>query len=123
MLGAAPAQIEDTFAQTVEAQQYTMQLLRPGASCKEVFTQFNSYLQSRNLPAERRLHCHSQGYEVVERPLIRDDETMDIAAGMNIGIHPSIFNASMFVTVCDNFLVTHAEPERLHATPQRIFEA
>ena len=80
-------------------------------------------MRARGLPEERRVYCHGQGYEVVERPLVRDDESMKIAANMNIGIHPSLSNESMFATVCDNFLV-HAEgsSERLHKMPQTIIE-
>ena len=122
MLGKASREMQDAFAEVVEAQQYTLRLLQPGASCKDVFAQFNAYLRSRKLPEERRLHCHGQGYEVVERPLIRDDESMDIAPGMNIGIHPSISNARSFMTVCDNFLLNADGAERLHETPQKIFE-
>jgi Xaa-Pro aminopeptidase len=122
VLGKAPQEMKDAFEEVVEAQKYTLGLLQPGASSKDVFRQFNAYLKSRKLPEERRLHCHGQGYEVVERPLVRDDESMHLAAGMNIGIHPAIVNAHMFVTVCDNFLLTDGAPERLHATPQKIFE-
>lgn len=122
VLGKAPCEIQDAFAEVVEAQLYTLGLLQPGASCKQVFAQFNNYLRSRGLPEERRLHCHGQGYEVVERPLIRDDESMDIGVGMNIGIHPSIANPRLFMTVCDNFLLHADGPERLHATPHKIFE-
>ena len=76
-----------------------------------------------HLPEEVRLHCHGQGYDVVERPLIRDDETMTLSADMNIGLHPSWANSRLFVTVCDNFLI-HADGtvERLHKTPREIIE-
>ena len=122
VLGKAPEEMKDAFAEVLEAQQYTLDLLTPGAACKDVYRQFNAYLKSRKLPEERRLHCHGQGYEVVERPLIRDDESMQVEAGMNIGIHPAIANAKQFVTVCDNYLVTENGAERLHQTPQKIFE-
>ena len=58
-------------------------------------------MRSRGLPEERRLHCHGQGYDVVERPLVRNDESMTIEANMNIGIHPSpgLSNPRVFVTV------------------------
>ena len=80
-------------------------------------------MRARGLPEERRVYCHGQGYEVVERPLIRDDESMKIAGNMNIGIHPSISNERMFATVCDNFLIRpDGSAERLHRTPQRIVE-
>ncbi|OGA96148.1 MAG: hypothetical protein A3G27_19675 [Betaproteobacteria bacterium RIFCSPLOWO2_12_FULL_66_14] len=122
VLGKAPQELVDAFGAMVEAQQYTLGLLKPGAACREVFQAYNAYMRSRGLPEERRLHCHGQGYEPVERPLVRDDETMAIGANLNIGIHPSVANERMFVTVCDNFLVGEGGVERLHRTPQEIME-
>jgi len=123
VLGKAPQELVDAFGAVVEAQALTLGLLKPGAAASEVFEAYNAYMRSRGLPEERRLHCHGQGYEVVERPLIRNDETMKIAANMNIGIHPSISNERMFMTVCDNFLIgPDGSAERLHRTPQKIFE-
>jgi Xaa-Pro aminopeptidase len=123
VLGKAPQELVDAWGVAVEAQDFTVRLLRPGASCAEIFAAYQSYLRARNIPEETRLHCHGQGYDVVERPLIRDDETMTLAAGMNIGIHPSWANARMFVTVCDNFLIgPDGAVERLHQTPREIIE-
>ena len=122
VLGKAPQEMKDAFAGLVEAQEYTLGLLKPGVSCREIFREFNAYMRSRSLPEEKRLHCHGQGYEVVERPLIREDESMHIEAGMNIGIHPGLANARQFLTVCDNFLIGASGAERLHATPREIFE-
>ena len=123
VLGRAPQELADAFAAVREAQQFTIERLRPGAACRAVFDDYNAYMRGRGLAPETRLHCHSQGYDAVERPLIRHDETMTIAANMNIGIHPSIGNARVFATICDNFL-THADGsvERLHKTPQEITE-
>ena len=124
VLGKAPQALVDAFGAMVEAQQYTLGLLKPGASCQDVFAEYNAYMRARGLPEERRVYCHGQGYEVVERPLIRDDESMSIAANMNIGIHPSLSNEHMFATVCDNFLIHANGPaERLHKTPQTIIES
>jgi Xaa-Pro aminopeptidase len=124
-LGKPPQEIIDLFGNMAQAQDYTIKLLKPGASCAEIFAEYNSFMRSRGLPEEKRLHCHGQGYDVVERPLIRNDETMALAANMNIGIHPSpgLANPRVFVTVCDNFLL-HAdgEVERLHRTPREILE-
>jgi Xaa-Pro aminopeptidase len=123
VLGKAPQALVDAFGAMVEAQKHTVGLLEPGASCRDIFAEYNAYMRARGLPEERRVYCHGQGYEVVERPLIRDDESMKIAANMNIGIHPSVSNERMFATVCDNFLI-HADgpAERLHRTAQSIFE-
>lgn len=124
-LGKPSQEVMDLFNQMVEAQDYTIGLLGPGASCRDIFTEYNAYMRSRGLPEEKRLHCHGQGYDVVERPLIRNDESMMIEANMNIGIHPSpgLSNPCIFVTVCDNFLVgTDGKVERLHTTPREIIE-
>jgi len=123
VLGKAPQELVDGFGAMIEAQQHTLQLLKPGAACREIFAAYNSYMRSRGLQEERRLHCHGQGYEPVERPLVRNDETMTIAENMNIGIHPSFANERLFVTVCDNFLTgAGGSVERLHSTPQTIIE-
>ena len=41
-----------------------------------------------NIPPWLRLHCHGQGTDLVERPLIRAEEPMVLAAGMNLACHP-----------------------------------
>jgi Xaa-Pro aminopeptidase len=123
VLGKAPQELVDAFGAMVEAQEYTLKLLKPGAASRDIFESYNAYMRSRGFPEERRLHCHGQGYEVVERPLIRNDETMKISGSMNIGIHPSISNDRMFMTVCDNVLIGQdGSAERLHRTPQNIVE-
>lgn len=121
-LGKAPQELTDAWGLAVEAQDFTVKLLRPGASCREIFAEYQAWLRARKLPEETRLHCHGQGYDVVERPLIRDDEDMVLAPGMNIGIHPSWATERYFVTVCDNFLLTETGVERLHTVPREIVE-
>jgi hypothetical protein len=37
------------------------------------------------LPPETRLYAHGQGYDMVERPLIRADESMWFEEGMCLG--------------------------------------
>jgi Xaa-Pro aminopeptidase len=123
VLGKAPQELVDAFGMAVEAQDFTVQHLKPGARASDIFAEYQAWLRARHLPEEVRLHCHGQGYDVVERPLIRDDETMTLSADMNIGLHPSWANSRLFVTVCDNFLI-HADGtvERLHKTPREIIE-
>ena len=123
VLGKAPQELRDAFAAAVEAQHHTLKSLKPGAPCRAAFEEHNAYMRARGFAEERRLHCHGQGYETVERPLIRHDETMAIAGAMNIGIHPSLVAKRTFMTVSDNFLI-HADgpAERLHKTPQEIIE-
>ena len=74
------------------------------------------------LPEEKRLYAHGQGYDLVERPAIRDDEPMKLKANMNITIHPITGSKTAFAWVCDNYLLTEkGASECLHKTPKKIF--
>jgi Xaa-Pro aminopeptidase len=112
----------DAHAAAIAAQTFTIDMLKLGTPCAEVFRAYNDYCERRGYPGERRLHCHGQGYESVERPLIRDDETMTIAADMNIGCHPGLDAGTGFATICDNFIIHATGAERLSRTPQTILE-
>jgi Xaa-Pro aminopeptidase len=123
VLGKPSQELVDAHGLAVEAQRFTVKMLKPGALCRDIYAEYQAWMRGRKLPEEARLHCHGQGYDVVERPLIRNDESMKLAANMNIGIHPSWANARMFMTVCDNFLIgADGTAERLHKTPQEIVE-
>lgn len=123
MLGKATQDMKDEFAFVLEAQKFMLGLLKPGASCKELFESYNAFMRNNGRPEERRLHCHGQGYDMVERPLIRFDETMPIQKNMNIVVHPTYVTARTFSWVCDNFLIgENGVAEKLHKFPQKIFE-
>jgi Xaa-Pro aminopeptidase len=123
VLGRASAEQKELWAFVLEAQQATLELLRPGASCREIFEKYNAFMRARGRPEETRLHCHGQGYDMVERPLIRHDETMAIAQGMCIVVHPAVKTASAFMTIVDNYLIGADGPgECLHRTPKTIIE-
>jgi len=77
----------------------------------------------KGLRPETRVYAHGQGYDLVERPLVRDDEPMKLQANMNISVHPAVGSDRLWVWVCDNYLITGAGvSECLHETPQEIFE-
>jgi Xaa-Pro aminopeptidase len=121
-VGDVPAELQDANELVKEAQQYTVQQLKPGASPKEIWDSNNKLLVSKGRLPETRCYAHSQGYGLVERPAIRNDETMKVQANMNITVHPSVVSERFCVTIWDNFLVTETGvPRRLHKTPQEIF--
>jgi Xaa-Pro aminopeptidase len=123
VLGKAPQELVDAFGVICEAQDNTIRMLQPGADCREIFAVHNAWMEKRGMHKEPRLHCHGQGYDVVERPMIRHDEDMKLGTSMNIGLHPTFGNARMFVTVCDNVLIDPAgKIEHIHKTPRKIFE-
>ena len=123
VFGKATQQLLDGFAAMKAAQDHTLSLIKPGASCRDIAAAHDAYMRARNFPPELRLYCHGQGYDLVERPLVRADETMTLAAGMNLAVHPGYETDAMFAVICDNYLVEAAGPsECLHKTEKKIFE-
>ena len=97
--------------------------MRPSASSRDIFETYSGYLRGKKLPEERRLHCHGQGYDMVERPLVRQDETMAIAADMCMVVHPAVKTARQFMTIVDNYLIGPDGPGAcLHRSPKAIIE-
>jgi hypothetical protein len=71
----------------------------------------------------RNPDAHGQGYDMVGRPLIHEDETMRLEAGMNLAVHPGYESASQWAVICDNYLVeTAGVSDCLHRTEKKIFE-
>jgi Xaa-Pro aminopeptidase len=123
VVGKASAELKDEFAFAVEARKFNLGLLKPGAACKDIFAAYNEFMRKNGRPEERRLHCHGQGYDLVERPLIRNDEPMTIKKDMNIVVHPTYIRGHVLSWVCDNYLIGPDGPgERLHHFPEAITE-
>ena len=123
VVGKASAELKDEFAFALEARKFNLGLLKPGTPCADIFAAYNDFMRRNGRPEERRLHCHGQGYDLVERPLIRSDEPMTIAQDMNIVVHPTYMRGHVLSWVCDNYLIEANGPsERLHRFPEAITE-
>lgn len=123
VLGRASQELRDAHAAVLEAQRYALTLLKPGAACADIFAQHNAYLSAQGMAEERRISIHGMGYDMVERPLIRQDETMRIEEHMAIVVHPGILNERMFVHNTEIYLIEAQGPGAcLHQTPREIVE-
>jgi len=123
VLGKPSNELIDGFESMKEAQAHTLRLLKPGTSPAEVAAKHDDYMRKHNFPPELRLYAHGQGYDLVERPLIRADETMNIEANMAFAVHPTFETPSIFAVICDNYLIEADGPgECLHKTPKQVFE-
>jgi Xaa-Pro aminopeptidase len=121
-LGKAPSHLQDAFQSAQEIQQATLRQIKPGAYPAEIWEANNELLREKGFLPETRAYAHGQGYDLVERPLIRNDENMRLKANMNITVHPTIGSDKLWVWVCDNYLITESGvSECLHRTPQEIF--
>ena len=123
VLGRASNELKDGFESVRQAQDYTLSLMKPGAIPADIHAAHDAYMKQRGLPPELRLYAHGQGYDMVERPLIRSDETMPIAANMNFAVHPGYETPSIFAVICDNYIIGEDGPgECLHGTAKQVFE-
>jgi Xaa-Pro aminopeptidase len=105
-----------------EAQQATLNLLRPGASVAKFWEVNNAFMRKHGYPEENRLYAHGQGYDMVERPCLDPDEPWKIESRMFLAVHPEVKSDQAFGWVCDNYLVKDSgKPEHFHKTPQKIF--
>ena len=89
-LGKVSSELLDAYELCKEAQKVTLKLLKPGAYPADIWRANNEFLVKNGQPPETRLFAHGQGYDLVERPAIRDDEPMKLQAQMNITVHPII---------------------------------
>ncbi len=122
-LGKIPAELQDAQALLKETRDRTIKLLKPGADPKEIWDANNAFLLSRGQMAESRVFCHGQGLSLVERPCVRNDETMKLKANMNITVHPTVFSDRYWLSMWDNWLITETGvSERLHKTPEEILQ-
>lgn len=123
VLGKASDELLEACEIAKETQQVTIDLLKPGADPKDLLAANNEFLRSKGFPEEKRLYAHGQGYDLVERPAIRDDESMKLEANMNITVHPIIGSETLFSWMCDNYMIPEeGASECLHKIPKKVFE-
>jgi Xaa-Pro aminopeptidase len=122
VVGSATPEMLEELDFVLKARRMCVEAMRPGVPAADVFEQYNAFMQDHGRPTEHRLHCHNQGYDLVERPLIRSDETATIEVDMNIACHPMYLGAGVFSTICDNYRIGHEGNERLHRYPEKIVE-
>ena len=120
-IGEPSQEMRDAMAVSVAAQELSLGMLKPGADPRELWDANNTFMEKNGYFPELRLYAHGQGYDLVERPLIRYDEPMKIQAGMNLTVHPTVVNDRVWVGVTDNYLVMETGvSECLHKTPKEI---
>jgi Xaa-Pro aminopeptidase len=118
-----PQAMKDELEFCKAARKFTLDLLKPGTPCMDIWDAFNNFMRKNGRPAEARLYCHGQGYDLVERPLVRKDEPWTIAKDMNIVVHPTYLHAGFLNWLCDNYLIGGNGPgDRLHQFPEEIVE-
>jgi Xaa-Pro aminopeptidase len=94
--------------------------MKPGAEPKELLATHNKLLTKMGHPIELRLYAHGQGYDMVERPGIRPEETMTLKKDMFMAIHPGIQTKTANGSCCDNYLITNTGAKILSKLPREV---
>jgi Xaa-Pro aminopeptidase len=120
-IGEPSQELKDASDAALEAQKISLDMLKPGADPKDLWDANNAFLEKNGYFPENRLYAHGQGYDFVERPLIRYDEPMKIQTGMNITVHPAATNDTAWACFTDNYIVTDGGAGPcIHETPKEI---
>jgi Xaa-Pro aminopeptidase len=123
VLGKASQEMKDEFTFVLAARKFALSMMKPGARPKEIWEEFNAFMRKNKRPEEKRLYSHGQGYDMVERPLIRFDEPMPVGRDMVFSCHPTYVTERTYSWICDDFLVgANGITERLHQFPETIME-
>jgi Xaa-Pro aminopeptidase len=123
VLGKVPQKMKDELEFVKASRKLTLDLLKPGTPCKDIWEAFNDFMRKNGRPEEARLYCHGQGYDLVERPLIRSDEPWTIEKDMNIVVHPTYAHGGYLNWLCDNYIIGGNGPgDRIHQFPEEIVE-
>jgi Xaa-Pro aminopeptidase len=123
VLGKVPQQMKDELEFVKASRKLTLDMLKPGTPCKDIWEAFNDFMRKNGRPEEARLYCHGQGYDLVERPLIRSDEPWTIQKDMNIVVHPTYAHGGYLNWLCDNYIIGGNGPgDRIHYFPEEIVE-
>lgn len=120
-LGEPPQELLHSWDIALEAQKRAAALLKPGAMPGDILKTNNDFMESKGFGGEGRLFGHGQGYDLIERPAIRPDETMALKAGMLIALHPVAADEKSYVLCCDNYFIKESGAELLHKTEQKVF--
>ncbi|MGJ8531708.1 MAG: M24 family metallopeptidase [Alphaproteobacteria bacterium] len=123
VLGTPSDHLLQSFEHMKKAQDYTLSLMKPGASPAEIAAAHDAWMIDHGLPPETRLYAHGQGVDMVERPMIRKDETMPLAANMCFAVHPGFDDGEVFAVICDNYMIEEGGVGAcLHKTEKKIFQ-
>jgi Xaa-Pro aminopeptidase len=123
VIGEATAEVRKQHAFILEAQDYCVDRLHPGANSREIWEAYNTFMRENGRPEERRVHFHGQGYDMVERPLVRGDETMPIEGNMYFALHPAFSTPTSYSFASDDYLLhPDGRVERLHEYPRELIE-
>jgi Xaa-Pro aminopeptidase len=122
VLGNVPATLSDEIALALDVQQYLADVACGGITGAELDVLYREKLSAVGRPYTGGSYCHSHGYDIMQRPVARVEESLRFDVDMNIGVHPTYIWEGSFIWVCSNFLTAAGGAELIHAHPNELRE-
>lgn len=104
-IGKPPGELVEAYAMVKEARALMAADLKAGSRPQVALEKSNEFLKSKGSPPEMRVAGHGQGLDLVERPVVRPEETCELQSGMVISLHPTSHVKKVFASIADTYVV------------------
>jgi Xaa-Pro aminopeptidase len=104
-IGPVPRELQEAYEIVKEAREIMAKNLKPGVVPGVALDACDEYLKSRGCPPETRVAGHGQGLDLVERPVVRPEETAKLQVGMVVSLHPTAKTKHAMVSLSDTYVI------------------
>ena len=114
-IGRAAQELQEAYAIVKEARNILAANLKPGMVPGVALEASDAFLKSRGCPPEARVAGHGQGLDLVERPVVRPEETAKLQVGMVISLHPTAKTKYAAACIADTYVIGNSGAVPLYA--------
>ena len=104
-IGKAPQELQEAHAIAKEARNILAANLKPGSVPGVALEASDAFLKSKGCPPEARVAGHGQGLDLVERPVVRPEETAKLQPGMVVSLHPTAKTKYAASSLADTYVI------------------
>ena len=119
-MGGPSQAMEKAWKDAVKLENDLAAMCVPGAKPGDIFLAGNRWLNEHGYAQEGHFYAHGQGYDIVDRPVFCEEETMTLKENMYFSMHPRCKNKDAAAICVDNFVVTKEGGRRLSHIPQEL---
>lgn len=105
-IGPVPGALQEAYGIVKEARDLMEKELKPGAMAGAALKASDEFLKSKGCPPESRAAGHGQGVDLVERPVVHQEELAKLQAGMVVSLHPTARTGSAAACIADTYVIT-----------------
>lgn len=114
-IGRPPEVLQEAHAIVKEARSVLAANLKPGTVPGVALEASDGLLKKKGCPPESRVAGHGQGLDLVERPVVRPEETAKLQAGMVISLHPTAAIKHISACLADTYVIGNSGAVPLYA--------